>query len=121
MFISSRQNRQLVHSYPEIPYHVSVINSCLSGKLLSVTVNNSLSWNYHIGTVITKCNTLSRIKLYLSTENRKRFYNTYILPYFNCCCIIWGNCTHNLEEKIVKLQKSAARVILDSDFYTHHV
>ena len=32
MFISSRQNRQLVQSYPEIPYHDSVINSCLSGK-----------------------------------------------------------------------------------------
>ena len=32
MFISSRQNRQLVQSYPERPYHDSVINSCLSGK-----------------------------------------------------------------------------------------
>ena len=42
MFISSRQNRQLVQSYPEIPYHDSVINSCLSGKLIDVTGNNSL-------------------------------------------------------------------------------
>ena len=33
MFISSRQNRQRVQSYPEIPYHDSVINSCLSGKI----------------------------------------------------------------------------------------
>ena len=90
MFISSRQNRQLVHSYQEIPYHVSVINSCLSGKLLSVTVSNSLSWNYHIGTVITKCNTLSRIKLYLSTENRKRFYNEYILPHFDLLLFYMG-------------------------------
>jgi len=52
MFISSRQNRQLVHSYPEIPYHDSVINSCLSGKLLGVTVNNRLLWSDHIETVI---------------------------------------------------------------------
>ena len=109
MFISSRQNRQLVHSYPEIPYHDSVINSCLSGKLLGVTVNNSLSWSDHIETVIKKCNTylyiLSRIKLYLSTDNRKRFYNAYILPHFDLCCVIWGNCTHYLEEKLVRLQK----------------
>ena len=122
MFISSRQTRQLVQSYTEIPYHDSVINSCLSGKLLGVTVNNSLSWSDHIEIVIKKCNTylyiLSRIKLYLSTDNRKRFYNAYILPHFDFCCVIGGNCTHNLEEKLVKLQKSAARVILDCDFYT---
>ena len=28
MIISSRQNRQLVQTYPKIPYHDSVINSC---------------------------------------------------------------------------------------------
>ena len=69
-----------------------------------------------------KCNTylyiLSRIKLYLSTENRKHIYS----PSFWFCCVILGNCTHYLEEKLVKklvrLQKRAARVILDCDFYT---
>jgi len=92
MFISSRQNRQLVQNYPEIPFHDSVINSCLSRKLLGVTVNNSLSWSDHIETVIKKCNTylyiLSLIKLYLSTDNRKRFYNAYILPHFDVCCYL---------------------------------
>ena len=86
MFISSRQNRQLVQSYPERPYHDSVINSCLSGKWLDGAVNNSISWSDHIETVIKKCNIylymLSRIKLYLSTDNRKRFHNAYILPHF---------------------------------------
>ena len=61
---------------------------------------------------------LSRIKLYLSTDNRKRFYNAYILPHFVFCCVIWGNCTHYLEEKLVRLQKKAARVVLDCEFYT---
>jgi len=56
-FISSRQNRPFVQSYPESPYHDSVINSCLSGKLLGVTVNNSLSGSDHIETVIKKWNT----------------------------------------------------------------
>ena len=44
--------------------------------------------------------------------------NAYILPHFDFCCVIWGNCTHYLEEKLVRLQKRAARVILDCDFYT---
>ena len=62
------------------------INSCLSGKLLGITINDSLSWSDLIETIIMKCNTylyiLSRIKLYLSTDNRKRFYNAYILSSF---------------------------------------
>jgi len=101
MFISSRQTRQLVQSYTEIPYHDSVINSCLSGKLLGVTVNNSLSWSDHIEIVIKKCNTylyiLSRIKLYLSTDNRKRFYNAYIPFRFLFCYL--GETAHITSEK----------------------
>ena len=75
-----------------------------------------------VGTLILKivskkCNTflylLSRIKVFLSFQNRKQFYNAYILPHFDCCCVIWGNCTSVMEDK---LQKRVARAILDVDF-----
>ena len=46
------------------------------------------------------------------------FYNSYILPHLDFCCIIWGNCSSTLENKLVKFPKRAARVILDCDFYT---
>ena len=52
MFISSRQNRQILQPNTEIPYHDSVIKSCSTAKLLGVTVNNSLWWNDHIEIVI---------------------------------------------------------------------
>jgi len=64
MFISSRQNRQILQSNTEIPYHNSVIKSCSTVKLLGVTVNNSLSWNDHIGTVIQ----IQYISLYFITD-----------------------------------------------------
>ena len=35
---------------------------------------------------------------YISTDNRKRFYNAYNFPHFDCCCDIWRNYTHYLEE-----------------------
>jgi len=41
-----------------------------------------------------------------------RFYNAFILSHFDLCCVIWGNCTHYLEGKLVRLQKRAAQVIL---------
>ena len=123
MFIcSNNNNRELAKTNPGISYHNSEVNSCTSCKLLGITVNNRLSWGDHIENVIKKCNTylyiLSRIKLFLSNDNRKRFYNAYILPHFDFCCVIWGNCTSTLEDKLVKLQKRAARVILDCDFTT---
>ena len=31
-------------------------------------------------------------------------------------CVIWGNCTSVMEDKLVTLQKRAARAILDLDF-----
>jgi len=121
-FEEAFMNMLIVYN-PEILYHDSVIKSWSTAKLLGVTVNNSLSWNDHIETVINKyiyyiLYMLSRIKLNLSTDNRKRFYNAYILPYFDFGCVIWGNCTHNLEHKLVKLQKKAARVILDFSSWT---
>jgi len=92
MFISSRQNRQIVQSNTEIPYHDSVIKSCSTAKLLGVTVNNSLSWNDHIENAIHISICYHESK-YISqlTDIRKRFYNAYILPHFDLCCVMWGN------------------------------
>ena len=91
-------------------------------KLLGVTISNTLCWDAHIEQLIKKCNSylflLSRIKVFLSRRNRILFYNSYILPHLDCCCIIWGNCSSTLEYKLVNFQKRAARVILDCDFYT---
>ena len=90
--------------------------------LLGVTISNTLCWDAHIEQLIKKCNSylflLSRIKVFLSRRNRILFYNSYMLPHLDLCCIIWGNCSSTLEDKLVRFQKRAARVILDCDFYT---
>ena len=54
----------------------------------------------------------------MSRRNKILFYISYILPHLDLCYIIWGNCSSTLEDKLVKFQKRAARVILDCDFYT---
>ena len=77
----------------------------------------------HIDHLIKKCNSylllLSIIKVFLSRRNRMLFYNnSNISPHLDFCCIIWGNCSSTLEDKLVIFQKRAARVILDCDFYT---
>ena len=58
---------------------------------------------------------LSRIQsLYLLL-----FYNAYILPHFDWCCIVLGNCNTALEDTLVRFQKRAAILILHLDCLTH--
>ena len=118
MFISSRQDRQILQSNTEIPYHDSVIKSCSTAKLRGVTCtvchgmitlkllqNNAI----HISICDHESNYISQL----------RIVKAFITHLFSLIgCVIWGNCTHYLEEELVRLQKRAARVILDCDVYT---
>ena len=40
----------------------------------------------------------------------------YVLPHFDYCSVIWGNCSKSALNKLVKLQKRAARIILNKDY-----
>lgn len=99
---------------PEIQFKDSVIEIFFSAKYLGVTVTN-LSWSDHISTVIKNCNSylyhLSRIRCLLFIDSRYFFCTGFII--FNFCCVVWGNCTHTLGDKllVIRLQK---RTLCDS-------
>ncbi len=86
-------------------------------KLLGVQIDQSLSWDEQIKkqkqTILFKITLLKKIKTYLPLSTRKIFYNFYIKPHFEYCNTIWINSTETNLNKISKLQKYAARVILD--------
>ena len=109
MYVTSKPtHRQLsnTHSLLSVQLLDSVVDASSSERLLGVTINNDLSWNTHIENSFKKCITflylLSRIKVFLSFQNRKQFYNAYIIPHFDLCCAIWGNCTSVMEDNLVK-------------------
>ena len=74
--------------YTDKIYSSSIISTYNKWTYQSrVAINNDLSWDIRIKNVInTVINTflylLSRVKVFLSFQNRKRFYNAYILPNF---------------------------------------
>jgi len=116
MYISSRHKQ---HTLANCDHDISICDSKIQvssvEKRLGVTIsNNLLGCSHHL---IQTCNSylflLSRIKVFLSRRNTILFYNSYILPHLDFCCIISGNCSSTLEDKLVKFQKRAARVILD--------
>ena len=82
----------MIKVYVIVKYKLALLK-----KLLGVTITNTLCWDAHIDQLIKKCNSylflLSRIKVFVSRRNRILFYNSYILPYLDFCCIIWGNCS----------------------------
>ena len=69
-------------------------------------ISNSTSmWNTHFAYVSKKVSSnlwlLSKVRHYVSTEHRLSFYNAYIKPHFDYCCIIWGNSTNdNMNKKM---------------------
>ena len=51
--------------------------------------------------------------MYLSVKARTIYCNSYVLPYLDYCCTIWGNTTQGNILKVYRLQKYAARLIFD--------
>ena len=86
-------------------------------KLLGVQIDEALSWDAQIKkqkqTIFFKISFLNKIRKYLPLATRKLFYNSYIKPHFDYCNTIWSNTTKANIDKIYKLQKYAARIILD--------
>ena len=48
-------------------------------------------------------------------------YNALIKPILEYCCTIWGNCTVDNLQRVLRLQKRCARLILDTDTYENSV
>jgi hypothetical protein len=93
-------------------------------KVLGVLIDNTLSWKNQISKVCSKLNSkialLKRILFYLSDDMKKMYYNAYILPCFDYCCTVWGKGISSKSDvnKILKIQKRAARIILNKPVLT---
>ena len=91
-------------------------------KLLGVHLDSSLSWNNHIKhvkkTVQNRLNLLKYLKSYLPLQARIMYYNAYVLPHFDYCSVVWSNTSGNKINELFKLQKRAARMILNKKYDT---
>ena len=67
-------------------------------------------------TILFKLSILRKIKKYLPHEVRLTYYNYFVKPHFDYCCSIWGNCNQGEVDKMIKLQKMAARLIMNADY-----
>ena len=123
MFIASRNAaNKILENCPDLQLSGEAINISTDEKLLGVHIDDSLSWTAQVEHTIKKCHSLlyllNRIKHYLPITTRKLFFNAYVLPHIDYCCTVWGNISSNLTDSMIKLQKRAARIILDKGIDT---
>ena len=91
-------------------------------KLLGLYIDENLNWNTHIdhlcATVSSKISLLRQSSEYVPIHVQKLFYQSYILPLLDYGSVPWGSTSSANIERLVKLQKRAARIILNADFDT---
>ena len=94
----------------------------LQQKLLGIHIDDKLSWSFHIdnlcSTISSKISLLKQLSKYVSNDVQKKFYQGYILPLIDYGSVVWGTTSSSNIERISKLQKRAARIILHADFNT---
>ena len=121
MLLSTKHKH--LQSMPSQSFTVKQVNNEIpvvdSSKILGVHFDKFMTWNEHLSHIYNQINKnlflLRQIKAHLSLHLRKLFYNSYILPYLDYCCVIWGNCSKTSLDNLLKIQfcKRAARLILD--------
>ena len=83
---------------------------------MGVKIDNNLKWLSQINHVSKKLNVkvnlLKRLSPFFTIEMKKFFYNAYILPHFDYCCVVWANGTKSYLNKLYDIQKKTARLVL---------
>ena len=96
----------------------TIIDEVMSTKLLGVNVDNTLSWTIQVAQV-KKCTfyclfVLRKSRKYLPLETGIKFSDYYVKPLIEHCSSVWGICSKENQTKIIKIQKKAARLILEA-------
>ena len=89
----------------------------IKDKSLGVQIDESLSWHPQINTISKKISAglaiFKRVSPILPFDTRVNNCTMHqlVMPSFNCCSAVWGN-NKELADKLQKMQKRAASLIL---------
>jgi hypothetical protein len=90
-----------------------IANTCTT-KFLGLTLENTLSWNTHIDTIVPKLRSVTfairMVKLFLSQDSLKMIYYSYFHSIMAYGLILGGN--SHYSNTIFNLQKRIIRIIV---------
>ena len=128
MILGTKQ-RVIAHDKGDNPisfkFNGNTLSRVRSTKCLGVIIDESLSWHEHVDhvckKVISSLSMLRRIRPFLGVKDLSLLYNCLIQSQLDYCCEVWGSRYDVHINRLEILQKRAARMILNANFYTPSV
>ena len=84
-------------------------------KHVGVTISRDLSWQKHIGSIVTRSrslvNIISQYKYSLTRQSLERIYMCYIIPIMEYANVVWSGGNSTDLDKLEMIQRDAARVV----------
>ena len=123
MIIGSKQRLHSINAESiHILYDGKEIERCTSIKCLGIIIDENLLWHDQVNSVCKKVFAglalLKRIRQFVNDNTLKLLYLCIVQSQMDYCCEVWGNRFNMHTERITKLQKRAARLILNCNMYT---
>lgn len=116
--------RQRLHDSPQLNLNIDGHDICnvSQQKLLGLVIDDKLTWSAHLDNLCSalssKISLLRKLATYVSIDALKKFYQGYILPLIDYGSVTWSGTSASNLDRILKLQKRAARIILHADYNT---
>ena len=105
--------------YESSNYNIQVENITVEQvkqtKFLGVYIDDKLNWSVHINYICNKISknigVITRARKMLDQKTTTGLYYTFIYPYLNYCCSVWGLAPATYVSKLQILQKRILRII----------
>ena len=115
MFLGSHQPHKLC-----LEINNQIVPSSDTVKLLGIDIDSKLSFDNHVKKAVCakasrKVNAFSRVANFITFEQAKLLYNSFIMSNFGYCPLIWMFCGKTANEEINRIHKRALRR-LHNDF-----
>ena len=98
------------------------IETVTSQKLLGIYIDENLNWTSHVdklcASISSRITLLKKISQYVPENIQKIYYQSYVLPLIDYGSATWGTKNSTNIERLNKLQKRAARIILKAELTT---
>ena len=86
-----------------------------SEKLLGVTIDSKLNFNFHVSKLCAKASqklhALARVSNYMDTEKVKLIMRSFIMSHFRYCPLIWMFHDRTTNSRINKIHERALRIV----------
>ena len=88
-------------------------------RFLGVSIDERLTWDYHISAIKTKMSCyigiLYKLKTIVPLAIRKTIYHSFVQSHINYCSLVWGLGKKSKIETIFTVQKKAIRAVISGN------